>query len=100
MPDLAVTGIRASIEAVTVDACAPGSLDTRGVGFAAAALFNYVARSRLSASTGLFANAPHSLRQDVFGERRRPSSRANDKNQPPRRNHTSRVQAPGRACDY
>src|SRR5688572_22498552 len=98
IPDVVATGIRGSIEAVTVDACAPGSTDTRGVGFAAAALFNYVARSRLSASMGLFANAPHSLRQDVFGDCRRPSSSANDTNQPPRRNHTSRVRDPGRAC--
>ncbi len=32
MPDLAATRIRGSIDAVTVDACAPGSPDTRGVG--------------------------------------------------------------------
>src|SRR5688500_10494429 len=66
MPDVVTSGIRSSIEAVTVDACAPGSTDTRGVGFAAAAPENFPRAKPAPYFNRTLRRRPHSLHQNVI----------------------------------
>src|SRR5688500_19846510 len=54
------------IEAVTADACAPGSTDTRGVGFAAAAPENFPRAKPAPYFNGTLRRRPHSLHQNVI----------------------------------
>src|SRR5688572_25724215 len=66
MPDVVTSGIRSSIEAVTADACAPGSTDTRGVGFAAAAPENFPRAKPALYFNGTLRYRPHSPHENVI----------------------------------
>ena len=66
MPDVVATRDPVLIQAVTADACAPGSTDTGGVGFAAAAPEHFVRAKPALCFKGTLRRRPLSLHQNVI----------------------------------